>query len=103
WRPWRFEKRRVSAKLRSPGRPSGSGSPERSPRPLLLVVAQDRELGRQDRLVAPPGQRAPDEALGLAAAIHVGRVEEVHAQFEGALEPGFASPPGRALVRGGRG
>ena len=55
------------------------------------VAAAHREigLGRQHVGIArPPGQDLAEEALGGAAAIDVGGVDEVDAELEGAIDAG---------------
>src|SRR6266699_2233492 len=49
---------------------------------LAARVFRLPELGRDDRLVAPAFQRAAEELLVVAPAVHVGRVEEVDAFVE---------------------
>ena len=51
-----------------------------------VVSADDAELGGQHDLVAPVGDRAADQLLVGAAAVHVGGVEEAHAQLERAVD-----------------
>jgi hypothetical protein len=46
------------------------------------------ELGGQLHLLPPSLDGAPDQALVGERAVHVGRVEEIHAEVEGAVDGG---------------
>ena len=51
-----------------------------------VVVADVAELRREDDLFAAVADRLTDELLVRAAAVHVGRVEEVDPELESALD-----------------
>src|SRR5205085_10574568 len=57
------------------------------------------ELGRQDDLVAPTGDRASDELLVRVRPVDLGRVDEVDAEAERALDR--ADRLGIVLARAG--
>ena len=61
----------------------------------VVGVADDAELGGDDRLVALPGQRLADEHLVGVRPVHVGGVEEVDPELERPVDGG-----GRLLVVG---
>jgi hypothetical protein len=48
----------------------------------LVVDHADPELRHQHDTVAPPGQRAPEQALACVLAVDVGRVEQRDARVE---------------------
>ncbi len=52
------------------------------------AVAHDPELGGEHHLVAPVADRAPDELLVVAVAVDVGRVQQVDAEVERAVDRG---------------
>ena len=54
----------------------------------FLLVDLPAELGRDDRALAPPGQRPPEQRLVGVRSIYLGRIEERHAQLEGAVNGG---------------
>ena len=58
-----------------------SGRPS-MPEPRAVRAAHVAELGRQHDLVAPAGDRPADQLLVGERPVHVGRVEEGHAQLE---------------------
>ena len=53
-----------------------------------VAIEADAELGRQEDLVAAPGDRRSDEALIGVRPVHVGGVEEVAAEVERAGDRG---------------
>src|SRR5262249_39382273 len=53
-----------------------------------LPVAHDAELGGDHDPLAPAAQRAAHQLLGGVGTVHVGGVEEVHAEREPALDGG---------------
>ena len=53
-----------------------------------IVGADDPELGGHHHLVAPTADRPSDELLVDIGAVHVGRVEERHAEFERPVDRG---------------
>ena len=53
-----------------------------------LFITDIAELGRQENFSAAAFDGLADEALVLAAAVHVGRVEKVEAEIEGAVDGG---------------
>ena len=55
-------------------------------KPFPLFVADVAELGREHDLVAPALDRPADESLVGERAVDVGRVEEVDAELERALD-----------------
>ena len=55
---------------------------------LAVGQAQIAELGGQDRTLAPVAKGAADQFLVRALPIHVGGVDEIGAQFDGAVDGG---------------
>ena len=49
-------------------------------------IAHDAELGREHDAVAPAADRAADQLLVRERPVHVGRVEEGHAELERAVD-----------------
>jgi len=52
------------------------------PEPAAVLPAHVAELGRELHLVAPPGDRPPDELLVDERPVHVSGVQEGHAEVE---------------------
>ena len=75
-----LQRRRRTPGARTPASPS---DPERARRRLAAHVA---ELRREHDLVAPARDRAADEPLVRERPVHVGRVEERHAELERAVD-----------------
>jgi hypothetical protein len=55
-------------------------------KPLAVRPAHISELRCQHDLIPSTGDRAPDELLIRERSVRVGRVEEVHAKVEGAVD-----------------
>jgi hypothetical protein len=51
-----------------------------------ILAADDAELGGEHYLVTPAADRAPHQLLVRVRPVHVGRVEEVDAQVERAVD-----------------
>src|SRR5437764_1397429 len=71
---------------RTAGRISSSGSRLQSE--YSVGAAHVAELRRQHDAVAPVADRAADQLLVRERTVHVGRVEQVHAEVEGAVDGG---------------
>ena len=63
-------------------------TPDRSAPSSML----EAELGGDDDLVAPALERPAQQLLVGEGAVHLGRVEEGHAQLDGAVDGGDATP-----------
>src|SRR5690606_6384760 len=50
-----------------------------------IAAAHDAELGRDDRLVSPIAECPPEEFFVGMWAVHVGGIEKIDAEFEGAM------------------